>query len=77
MRVIALFSYPQSGVNGLQIVLALRNVTLVSEKKSILVEMIDFSVTQVDNFCMNELIKVMFKLFDGKYASLVVLKPER
>ena len=33
--------------------------------------MFDFAVTQVDNFCKNELITVMFKLFDGKNASLV------
>ena len=39
--------------------------------------MFDFAVTQVDNFCKNELITVMFKLFDGKYASLVLFKPER
>ena len=33
--------------------------------------MFDIEVTQVDNFCKNELITVMFKLFDGKEASLV------
>ena len=68
-------SYPQSGVNALHIVIALRNATLVSNKKSILVEMFDFAVTQVDNFCKNELITVLFKLSDGKDASLVLLKP--
>ena len=72
-----LLSYPQSGLNALQIVLALKNITLVSNKKSILVEMFDFVKTQVDNFCKNELITVMFKLFDGKDASLVLFKPER
>ena len=70
-------SYPQLGVNALHIVIALKNVTLVSSKKSILVEMFDFAVTQVDNFCKNELITVLFKLFDGKDASLVLLKPKR
>ena len=55
----------------LHIVIALKNFTLVSNKKSILVEIIDFAVTQVDNFCKNELITVMFELFDGKDASLV------
>ena len=47
------------------------------QKKSILVEMFDFAVTQIDKFCKNELITVMFKLFDGKDTSLVLFKPER
>ena len=55
---------------------ALRNVTFLSNKKSIVVETFDSAVTQVDNFCENELIPVMFKLFDGRDASLVPLKPE-
>ena len=46
-----------------------KNVTLVGNKKSILVGMFDLAVTQVDNFCKNELITVMFNLFDGKDAS--------
>ena len=71
MRIIVLLSYPQSGADALHILIALKNVTLVSNKKSILVEMFDFAVTQVDNFCENELITVMFKPFDGKDASLV------
>ena len=75
MRIIVLLSYPQSVT--LHIVVALKNVTPVSNKKSIFVEMIDFAVTQVDNFCRNELITVMFKLFDGKDASLVLFKRER
>ena len=77
MRIIVLLSYQQSGVNALHIVIALKNVTPVSNKKSILVEMIDFTVTQVENFCKNELITVMFKLFEGKDASLVLFKLER
>ena len=72
-----LLPYPQSGVNAIHILIALKNVTLVSDKKSILVEMFHFAVTQVDNFCKNELITVMFKLFDGKDASLVFFKLER
>ena len=76
MKIILLLSYPQSGVNALSIVIALKNVNLVSNKKSILVEMFDFAVTQVDNFCENELITVMFKLFYGKDASVVLFKPE-
>ena len=77
MRTIVLLSYPQSGVNGLHIVIALKNVTLVSNKKSILVEMFGFAVTQVDTFFRNELITVMFKLFDGKDESRFLLKAER
>ena len=77
MRTIVLLPYPKSGVNALYIVIALKNVTLVSKKKSILVEMIDLTVTQVDNLCKNELITVMFKLFNGKDAVLVLFKPER
>ena len=73
MRIIVLLSYPQSGVNALHIVIALKIITLVSNKKSILVEMFDFAVTQVDNFCKNELITV----FDGKDASLVLIKAKR
>ena len=74
MRIIVLLSCSQS---VLHIVIALKNVTLESNKKSILVEMFDFAVTQVDNFCKNELITVMFKNFDGKDASVVLFKPER
>ena len=77
MRIILLLSYRQSGVNALHIVIALKNITLVGNKKSILVEMFDFAVTQVDNFCENELITIMFKLLDGKDANLVLFKPER
>ena len=77
MRKTVLLSYPQSGVNAQHIVIALKNVTLVNNKKLILVEMFDFEVTQVDNFCKNELITVMFKHFDGKDESLVLSKQER
>ena len=77
MRIIVLLSYPQPGVNALHIVTALKNFTLVSKKKSILVEMIGFAVTEVDNFCKNELITVLFKLFDGKDTGLVFFKPKR
>ena len=77
MSIIVLLSYPNLGVNALHIVIALKNVTLVSNKISILLEVFDFAVTQVDNFCENELITVMFKLFDGENASLFLFKPER
>ena len=39
---------PQSGAKALHNVIALKNVTVVSNKKSIPVEMFDFAVTQVD-----------------------------
>ena len=77
MSLIVLLSYPQSGLNELCIVIALKNVTLVGNKKSILVDMFDFAAAQVDNFCENELITVMFKLSDGKDASIFLFKPER
>ena len=77
MIIMTLLSYPQSGVNALHIVIVLKNVTLVSNVKSILVEIFDFAVTQIDNICKNELITVLFKLFDGKDTSLVFLKPKR
>ena len=76
MRITVLLSYPKSGVNALHIVIALKNVTLVSYKKSILVEMFDFAVTQVDNFCKNELITALFKLLEGKDTSLVFSQTE-
>ena len=76
MRILVLLSYPQSGVNALHIVIALKIVTPVSNKKSILVEMFDFAVTQLDNFCKNELITVFFKLFDGKDTGLVLFQTE-
>ena len=71
-----LLSYAQSGVNALHIVIALKNVTLVGNKKLILVEMFDFAVTQVVKFCKNELITVMFKLSDRKDTSLVLFKAQ-
>ena len=40
------------------------------QQKPILVEMIDFTVTQVDNFCKNELITVMFKFLVEKTQAL-------
>ena len=48
---------------------------LPATKKSILVEVFDFAVSQVDNFSKNDLITVMFKL--SEMASLVLFKPER
>ena len=76
MRTIMLLSYPQSGVKALHIAIALKNFTIVSNRKPILVEMFDFAVTQVDNFCKNKMITVLFKLFDGKDTILVFFQTE-
>ena len=77
MRILVLLSNPQLRVKTLHISNAPKNFTFVSNKKSILVKLFDFALTQSDNFCENELITVMFKLFDGKNASVVLFKPER
>ena len=61
-----LFSF----VLSLYVIIALKNVTRVGNKKSILVEVFDLAETQVDNFCKNELITIKFKVFDGKDARL-------
>ena len=66
MRKTVLLSYPRSEVIALHVVIALKKVILVSNKKSILEEMFDLAVTQVDNFCKNELITVMFKILKAK-----------
>ena len=71
MKIILRLSYPQTGMNAPHIVVALKIVTLVSNKKSILIGMFDFAVTQVENFCKNELIAVIFKLFVREDAVLV------
>ena len=71
MREIVLCHTHNQGLNALHIVIAVKNITLVSNKKPIPAEMFDFAVTQVDNFCKNELVTVMFKFFDGKDACLV------
>ena len=39
--------------------------------------MFDFALTEVDNFFKNELITIMFKLFDEKDARLVFFQAER
>ena len=58
MRIIVLLSYPQSGVSALHIVIALKNLPLVCNVISVLVEMVNFAMVKVDNFCMNRLIAV-------------------
>ena len=77
LRLIVLISYPQSGVNVLHIVNTLSYFTLVRNVISILVDMVNFAMVKVDNFCKNKLIAMQFKLFDGRYARSVVSKSER
>ena len=77
MRVIVLLSHPQLGVNALNIVIALSYFTLVCNVRSVLVELVNFAMVKIDSFCTIKLIAVYFKLFDGKYARIVVSKSER
>ena len=77
MRIIVPLSYPQSGVSVLHIVNALIYFILVCNVVSVLVEMVNFAMVKVDNFCKNKIIAVYFKLFDGKNARIVVYKSER
>ena len=58
MKIIVLLSYPQSRVNALHIVIALDFFTLVCNVISVLVEMVNFTMVKVDNFCKNKLISV-------------------
>ena len=41
------------------------------------VEMVNFTMVKVDNFCKSKSIAVYFKLFDGKNTGVVVSKSER
>ena len=56
MSITVLLSYPQSGVNALHIVIALIYFTLVWNVISVLVEMVNFTMVKVVNFCKNKLI---------------------
>ena len=56
MRIIVLLSYPQSGVNALHIVIALNYFTFVCTVISVLVQMVNFAMLKVDNFCKKILI---------------------
>ena len=55
MRIIVLLSYPQSGVNALHIVIALKYFTLVCNVKSVLVKMVNFAMVKVDIYCKKKL----------------------
>ena len=39
--------------------------------------MLNFAMVNVDSFCKNNLIAVLFNLFDGENARIVVSKSER
>ena len=71
MRIIVLLSYPQSGLNAIHIVSALNLFTPVCNVMSVLVEMVNFAIGKVDNFCKNKLIAVLFKLFEGNTQELL------
>ena len=58
MRIKVLLSYQQSGVNALHIVIALDYFTLVCNVLSVLVEIVNFTMVKVDNFCKNKMIAV-------------------
>ena len=72
-----LLSYRESGVNALRIVIALNSSTLACHVTSVLVDVANFAMVKVENFCRNKLIAVSFKLFGGKDARIVVSKMER
>ena len=55
MKVIVRRSYPQSGVNALHIVIALSYSTMVCNIISVLVEMVNFAMIKVNNFCDNKM----------------------
>ena len=69
-----LLLYPQSGVNALHTVIALNYFTLVCNVISVLVEMVNSTMVEVDIFCKIKLITVYFKLLERKYARIVVSK---
>ena len=58
MIIIVLMSYPQSMVNALHIVIAINYFTFVCNVISVLVEVVNFAMVKVDNFCKNKLIAV-------------------
>ena len=77
MRIIVLLSHSQSSVNALHFVIALNYFTLACNVISVLVEMVNFAMVKVDNFCKIKMIAVYFKVFDRNYARIVVSKSER
>ena len=71
-----LLSCAQSGLNALHIVIALNYFTLVCNVISVRVEMVKCTMVKVDSFCKKKLIALLFKLFERKYARIVVSKSE-
>ena len=67
---------PNEG-NSTIIVNALNFFTVFHNVISVFVEMVNFAMVKVDNFCKNKLIAVYFTLSDGKDAIIVVSKSER
>ena len=65
MKIIVLMSYPQSGVNAVHIVIALNYFTVVCNVISVPVQMVIFATAEVDKFCKNKLIAVLFKFLKG------------
>ena len=53
-----LLSYRESGVNALRIVTALNSFTLACHVTSVLVDVANFAMVKVENFCRNKLIAV-------------------
>ena len=76
MRLIRLLSYPQSGVNLTHIVNVLNDSKLVCNVISVLVEVMNFAMVDVENFSEYKLITVWLKPFDENYARIVVSKSE-
>ena len=72
-----LLSYRESGVNALRNVTALNSFSLACHPTSVLVDVANFAMVKVENFCRKKLIAVKFKLFVGKDARIVVSKMER
>ena len=66
----------QSEKNVLHNAIALKYFTLVWNVILVLVEVVNFAIVEVNNFCRYELITIKLKLFDGKNACFVVLKTE-
>ena len=53
-----LLSYRESGVNALRIVTALNSFSLACHPASVLVDVANFAMVKVENFCRNKLIAV-------------------
>ena len=70
-------SYRQPGVNVLHILFALKNLALIWNLISVRVEVVNFTMFKVDQFCKYILITACFQIFDGKDPMFVVSQSER